>query len=639
MENKLPEEPKTLVDFYDIRRLTQIIDAEILKITVAGFTEIINSPITILEPKDSGGVTIWEGSNITAFLPKECEVAREKDGGRACIQQREMEMREFVNDLGASPVCYCFDRGMHLRKPIQVGRKVVALALGGNYRIEGASSTRSIENYIEYLSKVLSVHDKEVEKIAFSGTKIKVRKYDGSYIDENSLRQEYNLFVGKMKAIEELGEEVFRARRLAHEGAFLSELFGVTKFGYTASTNIQEFKDMLVSALSKINEFCGFNKSLLLISKEDETVFRPLVSVGFPKWVGTNITELQIDKEWDNFIHNERIVFMSKDLDINKVPYNLFLKGKYDIRRLIKDIQILAQAPEVRCSFAYPVVVSRDYKGVFIFVNESQEILYVSRSIKETKDFLDRVMEHLSTILRRHHAQIVSRMFFDRLSHEILTPVYVVRNRAEFLQKRFYELPDYLRRTKFNDLVQECNRLVVLTEGFSILDSSKRVTLNRRLTDICHEIVKPTVFLLRPEAQKKRIYIRYDEEIFNIPRLSVDPDKVKQVFYNIITNAIKYSYPDTEISIGYRITQNGYEFFVRNYGIGIPKGEENRIFEVGAKGSNAAQLDARGAGMGLAICKEMIRAHDGRIWFERGIEKGQLKEITFWFLLPKALQE
>ncbi len=632
-DKNLLQEPKTLVDFYNIKRLSQIIDPEIIKITAAGFTGIICSPITIVEPRDGEGVELFEGTNITEFLAKECQASR-RNKGEACMHQRRKEMKEFIDDLTASPICYCYDKGIHLRKPIEIGGNVVALALGGGYRIENDPPLEIVKEYVDYLGKLLSSRNKNNKRLTFEGIKIKVKKYDGSSVDEISCKYEYNKFAEKVKAIEKLAQEVFRARRLAREGTFLSELFGLTKMSYTATTREEEFKEMLVLALERINTFCGFNKSLLLIRKDDEAPFKHFLSVGFRRGNGIYMSELQMDKNWENFVQNERITFMSNDLDINILPRSLFWKGEYDLVQLFSDIKVLMQAPKAYCGFAYPVKVSRDYNGIFIFINETQEKLYVKRSFKETKTFLDRVMEHLSTILKRHHAQIVSRIFFDRLSHEVLAPVGAIRSRAEFLQKRFNDLPDYLKRTKLNDLLQECDKLVDLSERFSILDEKKKISLDRKMTAFLDEIVKPTVFLLRPEAQKKGISISYDEKIYEIPKLFVDPNKVKELFFNIIMNAIKYSFKDTEIYVGCKKDKNGYNYFVENYGVGIPEGEDQMIFKVRVRGSNASEIDARGGGMGLPICEEIIKAHGGRIWFERGEEKGRLKKIIFWIFFP-----
>jgi len=119
-----------------------------------------------------------------------------------------------------------------------------------------------------------------------------------------------------------------------------------------------------------------------------------------------------------------------------------------------------------------------------------------------------------------------------------------------------------------------------------------------------------------------------------LPTLTCDPIRIKQVFKNLISNAIKYNdKPHPVIEIGCHADDSSYAFFVRDNGPGIDPKYHEKIFRIFQRLVHREERD--GTGIGLAICKKIVEGHGGKIWVESGEAKAG---STFLFNIPKALE-
>ena len=114
-----------------------------------------------------------------------------------------------------------------------------------------------------------------------------------------------------------------------------------------------------------------------------------------------------------------------------------------------------------------------------------------------------------------------------------------------------------------------------------------------------------------------------------------DPDKMNQVFGNLIENSLKYGGEGGRIQVGARLLPTEVEFTVQDFGPGIASEHLNRIFERFYRVDKARSRESGGTGLGLAIVKHIIEALDGHVWVESELGKG----ATFHFTLPLARAE
>jgi signal transduction histidine kinase len=117
-----------------------------------------------------------------------------------------------------------------------------------------------------------------------------------------------------------------------------------------------------------------------------------------------------------------------------------------------------------------------------------------------------------------------------------------------------------------------------------------------------------------------------------LPRVAADPDKVSQVLSNLLENAVKYSPDGGEVELRLEPVGRSMRFSVRDEGIGIPRGEQERIFEKFYRLDPDLTRGVGGTGLGLYICREVIRRMGGRIWVQSREGNGS----TFLFELPLA---
>jgi signal transduction histidine kinase len=144
-------------------------------------------------------------------------------------------------------------------------------------------------------------------------------------------------------------------------------------------------------------------------------------------------------------------------------------------------------------------------------------------------------------------------------------------------------------------------------------------------------LVEEAVYLHRTIAEDRgvRLVTKAREAL---PSVSVDQDRILQVFSNLLGNAIKFTPRGSDISVEAQRVDGNVQFAVEDHGAGIPKEQIPHLFDPFWQ---AKQRSKEGAGLGLAICKGLIEAHGGHIWVESAPGQGS----TFYFTLPVATSD
>jgi light-regulated signal transduction histidine kinase (bacteriophytochrome) len=138
-------------------------------------------------------------------------------------------------------------------------------------------------------------------------------------------------------------------------------------------------------------------------------------------------------------------------------------------------------------------------------------------------------------------------------------------------------------------------------------------------------VVKDVVSLLEPEIKDREV----EWKISSLPFVECDPILIKQVFQNLIENALKYTRPRPKalIEIGCTKKEGNPVFFVRDNGVGFNMKYADKLFGVFQRLHRAE--DFEGTGIGLATAQRVVHKHGGRIWAEAELEKGA---TFFWTL-------
>lgn len=213
------------------------------------------------------------------------------------------------------------------------------------------------------------------------------------------------------------------------------------------------------------------------------------------------------------------------------------------------------------------------------------------------------------------------------LAHDLKTPLTSVIGYLSLLQEE-KDLPPAQREKFTNVALDKAYRLEdLINEFFDITRFNlTNIVLEKSQLDLSR-MVEQTVFEFRPMFARKNLTIEQDcEEGVRIP---ADSDKLERVLDNLLRNAVSYSTPDTAVRVTLHQTDGEAVFTVSNHGRTIPQERLDRMFEQFFRLDSARSTGTGGAGLGLAIAKDIVELHGGTIRAESAEET-----VTFTVALP-----
>jgi two-component system phosphate regulon sensor histidine kinase PhoR len=221
------------------------------------------------------------------------------------------------------------------------------------------------------------------------------------------------------------------------------------------------------------------------------------------------------------------------------------------------------------------------------------------------------------------------RDFIANVSHELRTPLTSIQGYAETLLD---SSPENNHSREFLEIIRKnAHRMSRLTEDLLTLT---RVESGEQRFDIqpvaAAEILQEAVQNFRELARAHGIDLQVEDAAPDL--VSADREAIHQVFSNLIDNALKYAASGGRLVLGARRADRGVEFYVRDFGPGIPFEHLPRLFERFYRVDKARSRESGGTGLGLAIAKHIVLAHDGAIRAESELNHGSV----FWFSLPLA---
>ncbi len=231
---------------------------------------------------------------------------------------------------------------------------------------------------------------------------------------------------------------------------------------------------------------------------------------------------------------------------------------------------------------------------------------------------------------RLHNLNDYQKKFIANISHDFRSPLTSIKGYVEAM--RDGTIPVEMQDKYLGIILFETERLTKLTSGLLELSryENKGVFLEITSFDI-NAVIKQTAESFEGICLDKDISINL---VFSSKELFVDADigKIQQVLYNLIDNAIKFSNPDSSIRISTE-TKSGKVFVsVKDYGCGIPKESQQKVWDRFYKTDTSRGKDKKGTGLGLSITKEIINAHKENI----NLISTEGVGTEFTFSLPKS---
>ena len=213
--------------------------------------------------------------------------------------------------------------------------------------------------------------------------------------------------------------------------------------------------------------------------------------------------------------------------------------------------------------------------------------------------------------------------FISQLSHELRTPLTVINGWSETLLASDTLDPDTAQGLKI--ISSEAKRLTEMV--MELLDFTRlqdgRMTLTVEMTDLRSEF-EDTVFMYGSRLAQDGISLEYLDNDEDIPEIPCDPKRLRQVFLNILDNAAKHGKDGKRIEASIAYEQDNVVVRIRDHGPGIPEDELPLVKKKFYKGSSKA----RGTGIGLAVCDEIVQLHGGTLTLENAEGGGTLVTVS-----------
>jgi len=219
-------------------------------------------------------------------------------------------------------------------------------------------------------------------------------------------------------------------------------------------------------------------------------------------------------------------------------------------------------------------------------------------------------------------------------SHELRTPLTSIKEALSLVLEGAAGEINKGQRKFLRMAAKNVDRLVHLTE--SLLDISRvetnKAEIKRELVDV-DNIAKEVVVSLKVQADRKKIILRHRCPD-SLPRIYADRERITQVFTNLLVNAVKFTLEGGRVTVEGADIGEDLRFDIVDTGEGIPADKFEIIFDKYARLDRAFLKGEKGAGLGLAIAKDIVKGHKGRIWVESELGRGS----QFSFTLPKDLR-
>ncbi len=348
---------------------------------------------------------------------------------------------------------------------------------------------------------------------------------------------------------------------------------------------------------------------------------------------------------------------ITKKIIVHRVPARTvaaddFVKESWDFIRdqaieqgnsiFVADVEAISRtrpAFEVRemrehkfsAAIALPIKSAKQVYGVFLSL-ASEPLRLSQEDLRFSILFANRLATAIenSNLLRELTEALKARdEFISIATHELKTPAAVLVGYADIAMKSAEPSPQL--RPVLDTIKRQSTRLAQLAN--ELLDVS-RIRAGRldlaiervNLSVLVAEMVQRFEAQLSPEDKARLKLDVRAKDLWG----EWDPLRLEQVLVNLLSNALKYSPAGGDVLVFVDRIDRQAKISVKDNGVGIPRDQQERIFEPFFRATTAAQTKTAGAGLGLYICKEIVERHGGRMWFESEAGKGS----TFYFTLP-----
>lgn len=227
------------------------------------------------------------------------------------------------------------------------------------------------------------------------------------------------------------------------------------------------------------------------------------------------------------------------------------------------------------------------------------------------------------TVNALEQSEIDKEKMLRIVAHDLRNPIAAMISGSDVL---FWDQPPSEEQAMIIEAIQQSGQLAFGLIGQILQSDTDRKKISKNEEDLS-EIVQSCIDMLAYKGKEKRQTIYYDYEKAMV---AVDREKIWRVFSNLLSNAVKFSPLESAIKVNLKKHSNQTLLSVQDHGIGIPEDLKGQIFHPANDARRVGTAGEQSYGIGLSICKQIVEAHGGKIWFESASGAG----TTFFVELP-----
>lgn len=445
----------------------------------------------------------------------------------------------------------------------------------------------------------------------------KVRKF--SLNDKNE-----NIILGGM------AEEISLEKSIQNE---IERIMTIEKY----SPNLKMYYlNFLVKKLNSLNVILNSLNIDIFLYNEKYTTLNLYMSADEKNSMFNKNSKLIIDKEIKNFLESETIYYnsnsklYSKIMEIKNNKYmDNYISKFYNLKIADNAFSLIHVQYENKNAIRYKdnLSISYIFKKICLLIYQIEKNNAVLSNLKQEKDSLQGAIDF----------EYTKSSFFANISHEFRTPVNIILSIIQLLERDTGSEFNNIHKEKYinylNILKQNSYRLLRLVNN--VVDTAKVDTnfyeLDLRkynIVKIIEDITMSTVKFIESK-NKTIVFDTNSEEII----LLCDPDKIERILLNLISNAIKFSFANSEIRVTIFLNEKEQRVYISviNDGNKITECESKKIFEQFAQSDNLFIRKTEGSGIGLFLSKYFTEMHEGEIWLN--LENKEAVEFRFYLPL------
>ena len=403
--------------------------------------------------------------------------------------------------------------------------------------------------------------------------------------------------------------------------------------------SIEEEQASVQQIFDEINDVVNYDYALIYYINEERATLkfsRNNKKDDFINKLGDYIningkTKKDLFENKDYILTEKSSLIKSFNLDIKNSSY---IMSKLSIKSVVFAVMVLIKKEEnfynnedLEISKTLGSVISYAIKDIELSNVFKLQLKSLQENIVEKMNAYKTIKEQNEKILESEKAK---SEFFANMSHELRTPLNAIIGFSDSLASKLFGDLTPKQAEYVNDInVSGIHLLGMINE---ILDMTKiescAMKLSLRTVDL-NMTIQETVNIVQALAKQKEIDLTYTSDKNYMAE--IDYQKVQQIMYNLLSNAVKYTPEKGKVTV--TLTENKKDFVIKiqDSGIGIDKKYHGKIFGKFFQLENIYTKTGSSTGLGLAITKELVEMHKGKITIESEVDKGS----TFTVYLPK----